>query len=310
MSSLSPRIVLVHRASEYQTLIERHGTRGQAEFFLHSRHQNIDDVEAVHTRLENCIAETKSSVPMDWSVAQVERSDLDRFLFTSNDIIVAVGQDGLVANLAKYTTGQPVIGVSPGGSGSEGILTSVLPGEVQELLGHTTSGSASLEHRTMVEAQLGNGDTLVALNELFIGHRSHQSARYILHDGDNEEFQSSSGVIVSTGTGASGWAKSIMTATHQTHNLNPVDRKAVYFSREPWPSENSGCKLSSGPIRQPSGLSLTSRINEGGVIFADGIEQDFLRFDWGQQVLIKIASKTLNLVKPISRGSLPTTMID
>ena len=43
---------------------------------------------------------------------------------------------------------------------------------------------------------------------------------------------------------------------------------------------------------------MTSRINEGGVIFADGIEQDYLGFDWGQQVWIRIAGKTLNLMSP------------
>ncbi|WP_170573528.1 NAD(+)/NADH kinase [Ruegeria atlantica] len=296
MSSLSPRVVIVHRASEYQTLIEQHGTRGQASFFLSSRDQSIEKVEAVHSVLQDSITQTKSSVPSDWSIAQVERADLDRFLFTDNDIVVAVGQDGLVANLAKYITSQPVIGVTPGSEMSEGVLTTRRPDEVSNLLDLVSSGLATLEPRTMVEARLGNGDGLVALNELFVGHRSHQSARYIIRDGDNEEYQSSSGVIVSTGTGATGWAKSIMTATHQHLQLSPTERIAVYFSREPWPSQVSGCTLSSGLVRSSGGLLLTSRINEGGVIFADGVEQDFLQFDWGQQVRIGIAARTLNLL--------------
>ncbi|MEL6409263.1 MAG: hypothetical protein AAFQ38_02605 [Pseudomonadota bacterium] len=295
-SSLAPRIVIVYRASEYETLIAHHGTRGQASFFLSSRDQNIDDVEAVHAALQACIKETKRLVPQDWSIAQVERGDLDRFLFTGNDIIVAVGQDGLVANLAKYVSGQPVIGVTPGGNGSESVLTSVQPGEVAQLLQEVHNQSAVMQARTMVEAKLSNCERLSALNELFIGHRSHQSARYILKDGEQEEFQSSSGVIVSTGTGATGWAKSIMNATHQSHEITPTDARAIFFSREPWPSKTSGCALSSGMLDQGNRLQLTSRINEGGVIFADGIEQDFLQFDWGQKVSVSIAAQTLNLV--------------
>lgn len=296
MSSLAPRVVIVRRASEFQTLLARHGTRGQAAFFLKSRDQNIDDVEAVHARLQICIRQTKATVPAGWSLAEVEREDLDRFLFSNNDIIVAVGQDGLVANLAKYTDGQPVIGVTPGGGGSEGILTRFRPKAVGPLLAQVEKGSARLEQRTMVAAKLASGDGLIALNEIFIGHNSHQSARYLIRDGVRQEYQSSSGVIVATGTGATGWAKSIMTATHQQYALAPEDRKAVYFAREPWPSQTSGCELSSGEILPTSGLSITSRINEGGVIFADGIERDFLRFDWGQLVEIKLADKTLNLV--------------
>ncbi|MEL7152413.1 MAG: hypothetical protein AAFN51_01170 [Pseudomonadota bacterium] len=298
MSSLSPRVVIVHRASEYQTLVEAHGTRGQAAFFLESRGQRIDDVEAVHMALAQCIARTKQAVPQDWSLAQVERGDLDRFLFTDNDIILAVGQDGLVANLAKYTSGQPVVGVSPGGAGSEGILTRLTPDAVGPVLAGIEAGRQAFEARTMVEAHLGNGERLIALNELFIGHRSHQSARYILQDGSQQEFQSSSGVIVATGTGATGWAKSIMTATHQSHSVAPTDRAAMYFSREPWPSRVSSAELSTGLIHHPDAISMTSRINAGGVIFADGIEQDFLRFDWGQQVRVSVSDRTLNLVVP------------
>lgn len=296
MSSLAPRIVIVHRVSEYQVLIERHGTRGQAEFFLSSRDQDIQDVEEVHTVLQACLDQMVRMVPPDWSYALVERSDLDRFLFTGNDIILAVGQDGLVANLAKYISGQPVVGVMPGRSGSEGVLTATRPERVPPLLDAIHDGLAKPEARTMVEARLGNGDSLVALNELFIGHRSHQSARYILRDAEKEEYQSSSGVIVSTGTGATGWAKSIMTATHTNSAIGPTDRKALYFSREPWPSRSSGCEMSSGIVKPPECLSMTSRIDEGGVVFADGIEQDFLKFDWGQRVDIGVSAQTLNLI--------------
>lgn len=298
MSSLAPRVVIVTRQSEYQSLLATHGTRGQAAFFLQSRDQQIDDVEAVHSALAAAIQKTKAAVPSDWSVASVERDDLDRFLFTSNDIVLAVGQDGLVANLAKYCSGQPVIGVTPGAVGSEGILTTVSTTEVADLLGRIERNEARINSRTMVSAHVGTGETLCALNELFIGHRSHQSARYLIRIGNEEEYQSSSGVIVSTGTGATGWAKSIMTATNQMFDIDPTAPNALYFAREPWPSQHSGCELRSGSIAPGRDLHLTSRINDGGVVFADGIEQDYLRFDWGRRVTISIAQKTLNLVSP------------
>jgi len=53
------------------------------------------------------------AIPSDWRRARVDRADLDRFLFEPEDVVVAVGQDGLVANVAKYLTGQPVIGCNP-----------------------------------------------------------------------------------------------------------------------------------------------------------------------------------------------------
>lgn len=296
MTSLTPRVVFVTRHSEYHALLSTHGTRGQAEFFLNSRDQKLKDVEVVHEELQSAINQAKGAVPDNWSIADVERGDLDRFLFGGNDIIIAVGQDGLVANLAKYLTGQPVIGVTPNEASSEGVLTSTSTKAIPALLDAVTSNRADIQSRTMVEANLGSGEVLVALNELFIGHRSHQSARYILEVGGEEEYHSSSGVIVTTGTGSTGWAKSIMNATNQFLNVKPTEAKAAFFAREPWPSKVSGCSLKSGQIDKHGSISITSRINEGGIIFADGIEQDFLKFDWGRRANISVSGRTMNLV--------------
>ncbi|MYS05184.1 hypothetical protein GTW71_01670, partial [Streptomyces sp. SID6041] len=108
--SLAPRAVLVHRTTEYEELLARHGTRGQAAFFLSARGRSVDAVRERHERSHRALAEVAAAVPLAWRQTRVERADLDRFLFGPEDVVVVVGQDGLVANAAKYLTGQPVIG--------------------------------------------------------------------------------------------------------------------------------------------------------------------------------------------------------
>jgi hypothetical protein len=296
MSGLAPRLVLVTRETEFEQLLGAHATRGQAEFFLETRGQSISPLAKRHEQQLTAIDFAKRIVPTDWSIAEVGRKDLDRFLFTQDDIIVAIGQDGLVANLAKYLSGQPVIGVTPNPELTEGILTPLTIAALPSVLPRVAATDIRLQNRCMVEAKLDNGQTLAALNELFIGHRSHQSARYLLQDGEAQEFQSSSGIVVATGTGVTGWARSILNATHRQTDLLPEERRAIYFAREPWPSKTTGCELSFGEVSEHNTLSLTSRMNEGGVIFADGIEQDFLRFDWGMQATIALSQRSLNLV--------------
>lgn len=147
----------------------------------------------------------------------------------------------------------------------------------------------------MAEGVLDTGERLSALNELFIGHRSHQSARYRIADGQIAEEQSSSGLIVATGTGATGWARSIMEATHATIKLKPEENALAWLVREPFPSIATGTSMRGGKLtREP--LAITSHMNDGGVIFADGIEQDFLAFDWGRSITIRPSATALFLV--------------
>jgi len=295
MTSLVPRVVLVSRQTEFDGLLAAHGTRGQAAFFLRAREQCLEPLEERHIRQLSAIDSAKRAIPREWSLAQVERQDLDRFLFMPNDIVVAIGQDGLVANLAKYVDEQIIIGVTPEPDRTEGILTSLSVDVLPDLLLDIGRGRATITRRAMVEARLGEAQSLRALNELFVGHRSHQSARYIVRYGGAEEYQSSSGVIVATGTGLTGWAKSILTATRRSAEFDREEQKALFLAREPWPSNASGCSLTAGQIDAQTPLSLFSRMDEGGVIFADGIEKDFLRFDWGLEATITISDRALHL---------------
>ncbi len=296
MSSLEPRAVVVTRQPDFDRLLAAHATKGQAEFFLRQRGQTMKTVAARKERQAVAVAAAKRAVPDDWRTAEVLREDLDRFLFSDGDIVIAVGQDGLVANLAKYLSGQPVIGITPDPEETEGILTPLTADRLPALLPKVAAGETDLQRRTMVAAELDDGQSLTALNELFIGHCSHQSARYVIQFGAQKEFQSSSGVIVSTGTGLTGWARSIMAATHRQADFAPDDARAVYFAREPWPSRTSGCELAFGELAPDRDVILISRMNEGGVIFADGIEPDFLPFNWGSLVKVGLTKKTLNLV--------------
>lgn len=296
MASLTPRVVYVVRETDYELLLARHATRQQARFFLDTRGQDLATLEAGHSRFQQALQMVRSSAPEDWRQTVVKRAELDRFLFAPDDIIVALGQDGLVANVAKYLDGQPVLGVNPAPDQYDGVLLQVPMARVGDALTACAAGAADHQSRTMAEGVLDTGARLLALNELFVGHRSHQSARYQIEFEGVSERQSSSGLIVSTGTGATGWARSIMEAIHFAVSLNPDEPALGYFVREPFPSISTGTTLRAGKVAT-SALRIRSQMNEGGVIFADGIEQDFLSFDWGRELIVEVSAKQLKLVR-------------
>lgn len=297
-SSKQPRVVVVTRPTLYEELLARHGTREQARFFLQTRNQSIDSPEQQHHELVDALKTVMHAIPVAWRRARVARGDLDRFLFEPEDIVLAVGQDGLVANTAKYLTGQPVVGINPSPDRYEGILVPSAPEATAELLATLAAGRGSFMERTMVEAELDDGQRLLALNEIFVGHRSHQSARYRLTWSGRQELQSSSGVIVSTGTGASGWARSIRRERVCEIRLpKPSEPWLAFFVREAWPSISTGTHLTEGVIGNAQQLEIVSRMNDGGVIFGDGVEDDRIEFNWGRRVSLHLAGTKLRLMQ-------------
>ncbi len=291
-----PRGVLVERPSEYDELLARHATHEQVRFFLERRERSLEEVLERHAALAAMHRAVLGAVPAEWRTSTVSRDELDRFLFEPGDVVLALGQDGLVANVSKYLDGQPVVGLNPDPERVMGVLVRHPPQAVADLIADLAGGRARIQERTMAEARLDDGQVVTALNEIFVGHESHQSARYTLALGGHAERQSSSGVIASTGTGATGWAASI----NRQYGLalpGPTDRELAFFVREAWPSQATSTTLTSGTIAADARLSVVCELGEGGVVFGDGIERDRVPVDWGQRIEIGTSPRRLRLVE-------------
>ncbi len=291
MKTLPPRAVVVTRPTDYTALLLRHGTREQARFVLESRGQSLDEVWDRHVAQDRALHTVLGAVPRHWRRAQVQRAELDRFLFEPEDLVLAVGQDGLVANVAKYLRGQPVAGINF----TPGVLARHEPKAAADLMAAFEAQKLKTEARTLAQAATDDGRTLLALNELFIGHRSHQSARYTLKVGDRRERHSSSGIIIATGTGATGWAQSIALHREGCPALpSPTSTELVFLVREAWASRATGATLVHGVLQ--GSLSLSAEMDDGGVCFGDGIESDHLVLTYGQTVTVSRAKMALELV--------------
>lgn len=295
--ALAPRAVVVHRRTEYDELLAHHGTRGQAEFFLRSRGRDISEVDDRHAAIQQAMRSVAAAIPADWRRGTVERADLAHFLFAPDDLVVVVGQDGLVANTAKYLTGQPVIGLNPEPAINPGVLVRHPVAACAGLLTATVAARVQIDHRTMVLASTDDGQQLLALNEIYLGHPSHQSARYQLQAPDcDPERQSSSGILIGTGTGATGWCRSAWQERRSPLELPaPADPALCWFVREAWPSPATGTSQTEGLLQTEQALQITSE-TDGLVLFGDGIEADRIALAWGQRTTLTTATARLALV--------------
>jgi hypothetical protein len=302
--TLAPRVVVVHRQTELEELIARHGTRGQAAFYLRTRDRRIEDLEARHRGQAAALVEVSSGIPADWRRGLVERADLPRFLFGPEDIVVAVGQDGLVANLAKYLDDQLIIGINPEPGRNPGVLVRHPPGACADLLALAARGGAGgpggdarAGRLTMVTAETDDGQRLTGLNEIYLGQPTHQTARYTLRLPDGRtEAQASSGLIVSTGTGATGWCRSAWLERKSPITLPaPDEGRLTWFVREAWPSPATGTACTEGTLSAGQEIAVTAESDQL-VLFGDGIETDTVPLTWGQSARLRLADRVLRLL--------------
>lgn len=302
------KIILVTRQTRLAELVGRFNTRKQAQFYIERAGGDFADYERENDTYVRSLEHLHRSLDFGLKIQQVDRGFVPNFLFAPTDLIVAVGQDGLVANLAKYAGAYPIVPVNPDPDRFDGVLLPFTTPTAAVAVKKTLDGHARMREITLAEARLADGQRLLAFNDLFIGARSHVSARYTLALGDAApEPQSSSGVLVSTGAGSTGWlsscfnmAASIAAFTGGTAGkplaLGWDDPRLVYVVREPFASKQSRVAHVAGVIDAGAALVLESRMPTGGVIFSDGVEADALAFDAGAIVHVGAAAQRTRLV--------------
>lgn len=304
------KIVLVKRRTRLEELIARYNTIAQAKFYIEHMGSDFSDYIFEDERYREAVSKAQTTLESLGRVQIVDREFVPNFIFGENDIVVAIGQDGLVANTLKYLSNQLLIGVNPDPARWDGVLLPFAVGDLKLVLQDVFKMRRQVKEVSMAKAALNDGQVIYAVNDLFIGQRTHVSSRYQIQLGDRHEYQSSSGIIVSTGLGSTGWLKSILTgAANIVNGISDNSMKIqqpkriewnadyLYFSvREPFPSRTSKVDIAFGRVTKRQPLKILSQMPENGVIFSDGIESDFLQFNSGIEATIAVAEKKGHLV--------------
>ena len=302
------KVVLVTRRTRLAQLVARHHTLAQARFYVEHLGADFADYVQENTAYDASLRLTVETLQAWGRYQVVDRDHVPNFVFAADDIVVALGQDGLVANTLKYLDGQPLVGLNPEPERWDGLLLPFQPQDLAALLPEVAAGRRPTKAVAMAQVTLSDGQSMRAVNDLFIGPRTHTSALYELEIGGRRELQSSSGVLIATGLGSTAWMKSVVGgALSIAQQLQPGrapafepqawDAQQLTFAvREPFPSRASQAGLVFGTVTRKQPLTLRSRMPEQGVIFSDGIEADFLRFTAGLQATVTLAATTGQLV--------------
>jgi NAD kinase len=321
MIKLAEKIVVVTKKTALEELELRLNTKRQARFYVEHMGGRFDEYQDAHDAYKLAVERLRDALPDGVRAQWIDRSFLPTFYFGGSDLVVTLGPDGLVVNTAKYLDSQYLLAINPDPARVDGLLVPfsleaaarAISLALDRDINHSVD-SLGLKRITMAEARLNDGQELLAVNDLFIGANSHVSARYNIQFDGREENQSTSGIIVSTGAGSTGWFRSIVTGAAGImeqfaglRNARPM-RERYRFDwesdflrfcvREPFPSRTSGAEIVYGEIRADRPLTIVSQMPQNGVIFSDGIEEDFLPFNSGAIATVGLAKRRLNLLLP------------
>jgi hypothetical protein len=338
MGLLPPTIAIVTQPTRLQGLVARWATKSAAKFRMKQAvvHQRAlrspsaggkwgaettahlaedqaagDEAFAVYEDEDSAQRATldrlKRELDLGFPLKYVDREYLPTFDFRGCIAVVVVGRDGLVANAAKYVGGLPIVAVNPDPQRIDGVLLPFHVRQARQAVQRTVQDQAQIREVTLAEVALNDGQTMLAFNDFFIGCQSHVSARYVLRAGSRAEPQSSSGLIVSTGAGSTGWLSSVVNMAEgfarwagggmeHPQQLAWEDRRLVWVVREPFRSKQSGAEMVAGWLEQGDDLVVESLMPTAGVIFSDGVEADFLEFTSGATARVSVAEQRARLV--------------
>ncbi len=300
----APKVRQMRRGLPASTLDDDNDSQKETgesgEVTIHA-YQVEDD--AYRGSLEQLQRELDFGLPLKF----VDRDFVPNFEFQTCELVVVVGQDGLVANVAKYVGNLPIVAINPDPQRIDGLLLPFKTPQARRAVGQVLEGKAKIRPVTLAEVELNDGQRLLAFNDFFLGAASHVSARYVLRVQDREEPQSSSGVLVSTGAGSTGWFSSVFNMVQGVaawrggsidvgERLAWEDRRLLWAVREPFASKHSRTELVAGLLAAGQELVLESLMPTGGVVFSDGIEADALQFNSGAIARVRAAEQRANIV--------------
>ncbi len=300
--------IVIRSKTRLEMMTERFNTINQVEFYLKSNNSDYGFYEREHDNFYRSFDRLCQILSNTIKYKVIDRSFISSFIFSDNQLIIVIGQDGLVANTAKYAKGQPIIGVNPDPEQYDGVLLPYNKDNIQAGLDNIMGSSSSTINVTMAEAKFSDGQTLLAFNDFYIGSATHTSSRYTINFNNRTENHSSSGLIISTGAGSTGWMSSVFNMQRgigqlcgtniraESRTLQWDDKELMFVVREPFLSKASGIETISGNITKSNELRLESLMPNNGVVFSDGIEKDYIQFNSGTMVRIGVSDKEVNIV--------------
>lgn len=231
----------------------------------------------------------------------VASDSLSADVVEEHDAVISLGGDGTVLETAKYVEDDtPLLPIRSDGKSRGGLCTVGMEDAAVAAM-RLAEGKYAVEEWSRIEGHHGDS-TDIGLGEVFIGAAdTTDAADYTIRHNGVRERHKSSGIVVSTGAGSTGWYKNV------DEDYEPFERnmdELRYAVREPMDDQENRYTLRHGVIRPGDEFTVKSHMNDNkqGIIRYDGDKQDRTHdFSRAKEIDIRIAATPLTVVTSLYR---------
>ncbi|MBI3334273.1 NAD(+)/NADH kinase [Candidatus Pacearchaeota archaeon] len=244
----------------------------------------------------------------------IPRNDLNHEQVEGIDLIMVFGGDNHTTYAAHFTERMPHVPILPINSDpllSYGALTSAKGDDIEDLVDALTHGRYLIETWPRLEAVLNNKPLRPqAVSEIYVGKiKRRATSRYNISLREVTEEQKSSGIIIATGAGTTGWYDAESWMFHPRNRHAPkTGQQAYVFATALFPA-NHPYKLREASLNQGDVLTIQS-LKDTCEVALDPQEEDIDTFpiSRGDLLSVRLSETPLRVVtlmpKCISEDSL------
>ena len=152
------RAIIIRDKTRLEQLIDRFNSKAQAKFYIERSEGDFEYYEIEHKTFYKSLNRIQQTISKYLKYKVIDRSFLPTYMFTEQDLVVVIGQDGLVANTAKYVNGLPMVGLNPDAERYDGILLMHAPHTLGTVLKKVLNGDYETKQVTMAKAVLNDDE--------------------------------------------------------------------------------------------------------------------------------------------------------
>jgi len=289
------KIIIVPKMSKFEYDIHRLNLNQEQMINQYKKEKvDVEKIIQSHERQHNNLNVLKDRIPQ---ATIISREHMNREHANNADLVIPFGGDNHFQYVSHFLDKTTILGVNSDPFLSEGALTSIRSDKIDEAIERIKSGNFTIENWTRLQVWLN--ETKVnnyAISEIFIGEeRRRDMSRHILEINRKKEEQKSSGIIITTGSGSTGWYdSSIRYLFPEGNKFDKKEKYARFLITEPYRGKLNGYSMLEGKLDYGQELNLYSLNDSQGNLLIDCLDEfKFLR---GDRVKIKISDHPLRVI--------------